>query len=977
MGKTRMTAVDLRASVSELSNRLVGQRLLNIYDINPKTYLLKFSGQDENQKDFVVIEVGSRIHQTTFAFDKPQVPSGFTLKIRKHIRQWRLDSLRQLGCDRVVEFTFGQGENAHRLLVEFYSKGNLILSDSKYSILALVRTHVTEDAKYAVRSTYPTTDVQLFRPMTLERMEEAFVMVEESGNTMSLKTAFSNTTEYGPAYVEHCLLVAGLRPNFKKAGAADLGRAAADALLVEFQKADTFLSDVPASQGYLVRRLDAKAAEEKQADKATHLAPAEAFEDFAPMLFKQHAADGLEAQHFDTFNAACDYYFSAHDQAAVVTHNAKSKKAAVSKVDKAMANHKKRIDTLQKEQESNLIKAQLIEDNAEEVEQALMIIRSAVGQAMDWTELWRIVKEQKKLDNPVAHMIHELKLDKNKVSLLLSADGEDEAECQVVDLDIALSAHANARTYFGVKKKIHEKEVKTAAAEDRALKSAQRKADKQADKKTYAPKKDIHTVRKILWFEKFNWFISSENFLVLSGRDAQQNEILVRRYLKKGDIYVHADMHGAATTIIKNPTGKGVPPDTLYQAGNMAVCRSGAWTGNIVISAWWVYHNQVSKTAPSGEYMPTGAFMIRGKKNFLPPTKLQMGAGILFRVHEENAKGHVGERAVADFDEEDDAVDMNDVVSEMGAVPGARSVAGKSVAQSICAASEAPSSIHCNRSLMDRYGLRTNVYTDSGAVAQAPVIDGEEDLSKGPARPQQQPKILMSAKERRQLKQKKMEAEAEVEAEAEAEEEEPAATGEQAKEKNRELTRAEKRKQKKIKKKYGGKEQDDDDRELNMRLCGWNGGLKGLDKEETEAPVEEKKVTIQEFREDDAFKKDRFRKDEQKNKQEETQVQMELDILDHLTGKPFEDDLILHPMLMVGPLEAVENFKYNISVLPGKEKKGKAAQQLLHHFSQSIVQTEQERSHIRTLDMQDCINLLPSNLRIVTAADIAKMQKKR
>ncbi len=28
---------------------------------------------------------------------------------------------------------------------------------------------------------------------------------------------------------------------------------------------------------------------------------------------------------------------------------------------------------------------------------------------------------------------------------------------------------------------------------------------------------------------------------------------------------------------------------------------------------------QVSKAAPSGEYLVTGSFMIRGKKNYLPP----------------------------------------------------------------------------------------------------------------------------------------------------------------------------------------------------------------------------------------------------------------------------------------------------------------------------------------------------------------------
>lgn len=59
-------------------------------------------------------------------------------------------------------------------------------------------------------------------------------------------------------------------------------------------------------------------------------------------------------------------------------------------------------------------------------------------------------------------------------------------------------------------------------------------------------------VRKPYWFERFNWFISSENYLVLSGRDMQQNELLVKRHLRRGDLYVHADLHGASTTLIKN-----------------------------------------------------------------------------------------------------------------------------------------------------------------------------------------------------------------------------------------------------------------------------------------------------------------------------------------------------------------------------------------------------------------------------------------
>ncbi len=42
----------------------------------------------------------------------------------------------------------------------------------------------------------------------------------------------------------------------------------------------------------------------------------------------------------------------------------------------------------------------------------------------------------------------------------------------------------------------------------------------------------VAAVRKVFWFEKFYWFVSSENYIVLSGRDAQQNELLVKRYLR-------------------------------------------------------------------------------------------------------------------------------------------------------------------------------------------------------------------------------------------------------------------------------------------------------------------------------------------------------------------------------------------------------------------------------------------------------------
>jgi len=88
----------------------------------------------------------------------------------------------------------------------------------------------------------------------------------------------------------------------------------------------------------------------------------------------------------------------------------------------------------------------------------------------------------------------------------------------------------------------------------------------------------------------------------------------------------------------------------------MQVCHSQAWDSKIVTSAWWVYPHQVSKTAPTGEYLTVGSFMIRGKKNYLPPHPLIMGFGLLFRLDESSLGSHLNERRVRG---EEETIDEN------------------------------------------------------------------------------------------------------------------------------------------------------------------------------------------------------------------------------------------------------------------------------------------------------------------------------
>ena len=105
----------------------------------------------------MLIESGVRIHATSFMRDKPNVPSGFTIKLRKHIRTRRLNDVQQLGVDRVVDLTFGSGEGCYHVLVEFYASGNIILTDGEYTILNVLRQHAPDEAyQHHVGDKYPT-----------------------------------------------------------------------------------------------------------------------------------------------------------------------------------------------------------------------------------------------------------------------------------------------------------------------------------------------------------------------------------------------------------------------------------------------------------------------------------------------------------------------------------------------------------------------------------------------------------------------------------------------------------------------------------------------------------------------------------------------------------------------------------------------------------------------------------------------------
>ncbi|KAM9191571.1 ribosome quality control complex subunit NEMF [Mergus octosetaceus] len=916
--KGRFGTIDIRALLAELRRSLLGMRVSNVYDVDNKTYLIRL--QKPDCKVTLLVESGIRIHTTEFEWPKNMMPSSFAMKCRKHLKTRRLVSVKQLGIDRIVDFQFGSNEAAYHLIIELYDRGNIVLTDHEYLILNILRfrTDEADDVRFAVRERYPVDSAKTPAPLpTVERLTE---IISNAPKGEQLKRVLNPHLPYGATLIEHCLIEAGFSGSVKIDQNLE-NKENIEKILTALEKAEEYmaLTDDFSGKGYIIQKKEKKPSLEP--DK-----PAEdiyTYEEFHPFLFSQHSK--CPYLEFDSFNKAADEFYSKLEGQKIDLKALQQEKQALKKLENVRRDHENRLEALQQAQEVDKIKGELIEMNLEIVDRAIQVVRSALANQIDWTEIGTIVKEAQAQGDPVASAIKELKLQTNHITMLLrnpyvlSEEEEEEEDADLVkeeteepkgkkkknknkqlkkpqknkpslvDVDLSLSAYANAKKYYDHKRHAAKKTQKTVEAAEKAFKSA--------EKKTKQTLKEVQTVttiqkaRKVYWFEKFLWFVSSENYLVIAGRDQQQNEIIVKRYLKPGDIYVHADLHGATSCVIKNPTGEPIPPRTLTEAGTMALCYSAAWDARVVTSAWWVSHNQVSKTAPTGEYLTTGSFMIRGKKNFLPPSYLMMGFSFLFKVDESCVWRHREERKVKVQDEDLETVSnsTSELVSEeVELLEGGDSSSEEEKAE----CEEAPEDVEAVSENNRDEGVAD---LDQGRANSPPAPEGDSEEDDGESEDEvehpepksevkeeevdypdttidlshlqsqrslqksvpkeEEPSLSdsksqgrrhLSAKERREMKKKKQQNDSEnVEPPEEKQKETepqrpPAPNATKGVPAPQPIKRGQKSKMKKMKEKY--KDQDEEDRELIMKLLGSAGsnkeekgkkGKKGKTKEST------------------------------------------------------------------------------------------------------------------------------------------------
>lgn len=126
------------------------------------------------------------------------------------------------------------------------------------------------------------------------------------------------------------------------------------------------------------------------------------------------------------------------------------------------------------------------------------------------------------------------------------------------------------------------------------------------------------------WYEKFRWFISSDGYLVVSGKDAETNEELIKKYTREYDLVLHADIYGSPFTIIRNDKKQSIPAQTIYEAAQFTACYSQAWDlGLGTIHVYFVLPNQLVKAN-----LPKGSFLIKGERNWLEKVKLRLSIGV-------------------------------------------------------------------------------------------------------------------------------------------------------------------------------------------------------------------------------------------------------------------------------------------------------------------------------------------------------------
>lgn len=581
-----MSNVDIYAISSELTTKLKDARFQKAYQPSKDTVLIRFHVPGSGRVD-VIFQAGLRVHITQYPPLNPKVPPSFPMLLRKYLSGATIIQVRQHNFDRIMEIEF-QKEHKYTLIIELFSKGNIILLDEEGQIILPLKRKLWQDRKISSKETYKYPPERGINPLHAGKDEIKDLFL--NSNTDIIRTLAKSGL--GGLYAEEIVLRAEVTKD----------------------KPASEISDVELESIYhALREVFDPLLSDKFHPQIIH----DGKDDVLPLDLRMYEKYGKKS--FSSFNEAADEFYSSIVGEDIKKVHEDIWAAEVGKFEKRLKIQMESVEKFEKTVQQSKIKGDLLYSHYHEVEEVLEIINQA-REKYSWQEIIRIIKDARKKKVKGTETIESV--DKlGNITLNL--------EEERILLDSHLGIPENAEKYYNKGKKA-KKKIKGANI---AIEKTRKEIEKAESKRDVAleqikiPQKRVK--KELKWYEKLRWFLSSDGFLVVGGRDAATNESVVKKYLENQDIYLHSDIHGAPSVVIKS-NGKEIPESTLNEAASLAASFSSAWTkGFGSQDVYWVHPDQVSKTPESGEFVAKGAFIIRGTRNYIRGVPLFIAVGVV------------------------------------------------------------------------------------------------------------------------------------------------------------------------------------------------------------------------------------------------------------------------------------------------------------------------------------------------------------
>ncbi|MBD3190050.1 MAG: DUF814 domain-containing protein [Candidatus Heimdallarchaeota archaeon] len=586
--KRSMTNFDINAVLSELSSRITGSELKNIFEVN-NIFFFRFRNPEFGRQT-VVVEPGRRLHPTKFKRDFPPSPSGLCKAFRIHIKNKWLKRVYQYDFDRVVVFEFEAHDEIYTLIVELFGRGNVILVSPKKKIL--VAEHYKKmrdrDIHPGISFEFPPSRGRNFMEADLDWVKKE--LLEASGR--GLLQTLSWTLNIGKDYARELCLRAEIEPSLK---VDDLTEAIINTLLEEG-----------------VKDFRKKIADEAFEPHVYFDPDSGELEDITP--FPLHIYSSLKSEKRESISEALDTHFTSIETDRASDEELSAEEQKINQLKEVKRKQEEHLESLRETAAEAKEEANLLYLHLQELDELLATITKARRNKVEWSEIKEKLMEAKKKGMRGARFLE--KINEHQRTLLIEIDD------QRISLDFLQSVADNATRLYDRAKKA---ESKIPGAKNQIAKLEGRIHRLEEGLEELAEKETIMIEKRDRnWFEKFHWFRSSDGFLVLAGKNLRSNEMLVKRYMEKDDLFLHAEIHGAAAVVIKSE-GKKIPQNTIDEAAVFSVCYSRAWKDMVsTADTYWVSSDQVSFSPPSGEYLAKGSFIIEGEKHEIRNVPLEI-----------------------------------------------------------------------------------------------------------------------------------------------------------------------------------------------------------------------------------------------------------------------------------------------------------------------------------------------------------------